>query len=136
MGKSRQVLQNRAATRKFGFTPFLLIFAKFCQVLPSFTDFWTFSKAPPFASKNTEFWEKSVYRLIFGIPTTVAALLQKTHLFNTYLKNHMKNRMIKSLADCSNPLDLTCIGLEWNILGLFAAFLVTSIFVFKKNGPL
>ena len=49
-------------------------FAKFYQVLPSFTDFWTYSKAPPFASKNTKFWKKSVYRLIFGIQTTVAAL--------------------------------------------------------------
>ena len=54
-----------AATRKFGFTPFL----------PSFKEFWTYSKAPPFASKNTEFCKKSVYRLIFGIPTTVAALV-------------------------------------------------------------
>jgi len=40
---------SRAATRKFGFTPFLPSFVKFCQVFPSFTDFWTFSKAPPFA---------------------------------------------------------------------------------------
>jgi len=68
--------QTRAATRKFGFTPFLPSFAQFCQVLPSFTDFWTYSKAPPFASKNTEFWKKSVYRLIVSIPTTVAALSQ------------------------------------------------------------
>ena len=27
--------------------------------------------------KNTEFWKKSVYRLIFGIPTTLAALLPR-----------------------------------------------------------
>ena len=39
---------GRAATRELDFTPFF-------EKLTSFTNFWTISKAPPFASKSTEF---------------------------------------------------------------------------------
>ena len=42
--------------------------------MPNCTDFKTYSKAPPFASKNTDQLKWSVYRPMVGIPTPVAAL--------------------------------------------------------------
>ena len=54
---------------------FYVILGKIFYFYPFFGCFWPKLRNfyPNF--KNTEFWKKSVYRLIFGIPTTVAALL-------------------------------------------------------------
>ena len=46
---------GRAASGEFHFTPFYRLFRENVAKMPSFTDFWTYSKAPPFASKNTDF---------------------------------------------------------------------------------
>ena len=57
-------------SKKFQFCPF----AKFSCFYPFFGHFWPKLRHFYPIFKNTEFWKKSVYRLIFGIPTTLAAL--------------------------------------------------------------
>ena len=72
---------GRAATRKFGCAPFLTIMSqKNCSFYSIFLCFCTnLRHFTPFL-KIPYFGEKLVYRLIFGIPTMVAALHAGWHI--------------------------------------------------------
>ena len=50
--EEEQVTKEQGCQRRISFYP---LFRKNVAKMPGFTDFWTESKAPPFASKNTEF---------------------------------------------------------------------------------